>query len=58
MKRGRPDLEVPVTYLCSRVSKSDEDDWKKLRRVLAFVQCTIDDIRIIGAKSLSDIYMD
>ena len=56
MKRARPDLEVAVSYLCTRVSKSDEDDWEKLRRVLAFVQCTIDDIRIIGAENLNDIY--
>ena len=56
MKRARPDLEVAVSYLCTRVSKSDEDDWKKLRRVLAFIQCTINDVRIIGAQSLTDIY--
>ena len=37
MKRARPDLEVAVSYLCTRVPKSDEYDWEKLRRVLAFV---------------------
>ena len=56
MKRARPDIEVPVSFLCSRVSKSDEDDWKKLRRVLTYVQCTIDDVRVIGAESLSDVF--
>ena len=56
MKRARPDLETAVGFLCTRVSKSDEDDWKKLRRVIAYVQAPIDDIRIIGASSLSDIY--
>ena len=56
MKRARPDLETSVGFLCTRVSKSDEDDWKKLRRVIAYVQATINDIRIIGASSLSDIF--
>ena len=37
MKRARPDLETSVGILCTRVSKSDEDDWKKLRRVIAYV---------------------
>ena len=27
-----------------------------MRRVLAFIQCTIDDVRIIGAENLTDIY--
>ena len=31
MKRYMPDLETAVSYLCTRVSKSDIDDWKKLR---------------------------
>ena len=33
MKRSRPDLERTVGFLCTRVSKSDEDDWLKLRRM-------------------------
>ena len=35
MKWSRPDLETVVVFLFTRVSKSDEDDWKKFRRVLA-----------------------
>ena len=42
--------------MCTRVSKSTQEDWAKLRRVLAFLQHTIDDIRVIGAHSLQDIY--
>ena len=56
MKRARPDLETAIAFLCSRVSKSDEDDWLKLKRVIAYVKCTIDDVRVIGASSLADIY--
>ena len=31
-KRGRPDVDVTVAYLCTRVSVATTDDWKKLRR--------------------------
>ena len=56
MKRARPDLETAVGFLCTRVSKSDDMDWKKLRRTIAFIRGTIDDVRIIGADSLSKMY--
>ena len=56
MKRARPDLETAVSFLCTRVTKSDEDDWLKLRRVIAYVQCTINDTRIIGASDLTQIF--
>jgi hypothetical protein len=26
--RGRPDIHLPISFLTSRVSKADEDDWK------------------------------
>ena len=56
MKRARPDLETAVSFLCTRVTKSDEDDWLKLRRVIAYVQCTLNDTRIIGASDLTQIF--
>ena len=56
MKRARPDLETSIGHLCTRVTKSDEDDWKKLRRIIAWIKCTIDDPRIIGASNLSEIF--
>ena len=55
-KRARPDVETVVAYICTRVSKSTEDDWVKLRRLLGFIKHTINDIRIIGANSLQKIY--
>ena len=27
MERSRPDLETAIGFLCTRVDKSDEDDW-------------------------------
>ena len=56
MKRARPDLETAVSFICTRVSKSDGDDWKKLRRTLVLVKCTIDDVMIIGAENLTKIF--
>ena len=35
MKRSRPDLEIAIGFLCTRVAKSDKDDWIKLRRTIA-----------------------
>ena len=52
-KRARPDIETATSFLMRRVSKSDKDDWKNLKRVLAFLKGTINDKRIIGVKSLS-----
>eukprot|EP00957_Ditylum_brightwellii_P180394 13741753-Ditylum_brightwellii.AAC.1 len=52
----RPDLEPTVAFLCTRVSKSDMDDWKKLKRMLGFMKHTIDDIRISGAETLTNLY--
>ena len=53
MKRVRDDLEPVVRYHCTQVTKNDEDDWKKLRRFIAWVKSTIDNKRLIGATDLS-----
>ena len=56
MKRARPDLETLLSFLTMRVSKSTVEDWKKLKRGLQFVLCTIDDERTIGATTLSEMF--
>ena len=38
------------------MSKVDEDDWKKLKKILGFLKRTINDVRIIGATSLQDLF--
>ena len=48
-KRARLDIELAISFLCTRVSKSTMQDWEKLRRLLSYLQCTIDMPRIIGA---------
>ena len=41
--------------MIQRVSKSDNDDWNKLKRVLCVLYVMIDDVRIIGASLLTQI---
>ena len=50
-KRARPDIETAVSFLCTRVSKSTVEDYEKLRRVVHYLQSTIEDVRKIGAKN-------
>eukprot|EP00980_Cylindrotheca_fusiformis_P026811 scaffold17566_cov108-Cylindrotheca_fusiformis.AAC.1 len=33
LRRARPDIQVAIAFLTSRVTKADRDDWKKLKRV-------------------------
>ena len=47
-KRARIDLQLAIAFLCTRVSKSTQQDWEKLRRVLKYIHGTIDLPRIIG----------
>ncbi|MEM9592233.1 MAG: reverse transcriptase domain-containing protein, partial [Pseudomonadota bacterium] len=37
-KRARPDLQLAVAFLCTRVSAPDTDDWKKLGRAVAYLR--------------------
>lgn len=55
-KRARPDIETAISFLCTRVSKSTQEDWLKLRRVLGFLKETINGPRILGANSLQNLY--
>ena len=56
MKRARPDLEPTISFLCTRVSKCVRSDWEKLRRALCYVKNTINDVQIIGAENMMDMY--
>ena len=39
-KRARPDLQTAVSFLTTRVKGPDEDDWKKLGRVMRYLRKT------------------
>ena len=54
-KRARPDIETAVAFLTTRVSNPDEDDWKKLIRVLSYLKTTKNELRIIGCNDLKEI---
>ena len=41
-KRSRPDLQVAIAFLCTRVQEPTEEDWKKLGRVLKYLMNTKD----------------
>ena len=40
-KRTIPDIQTTVVYLCMRVKGLDTDDWKKLARVIRYLQDTL-----------------
>ena len=41
-KRARPDIQPPVSFLCTRVKGPDKDDYKKLTRVIRYLRGSID----------------
>ena len=41
-KRARPDLQPTIPFLCTRVKDPDIDDWKKLLRMLKYLEGTKD----------------
>ena len=47
--RGRPDIQVAVAFLTTRTTKSDEDDWKKLARMLRYLNTTLDMVLTLSA---------
>ncbi len=51
-KRDRPDIELPVAFLCTRISKCNSLDWKKLRRLLHFLYATINDVRFLSIENI------
>ena len=56
MRGARPDLETAISFLCRRVSKSDKENWKKLKRVMLWVKESIDNKIIIVADILRYVY--
>jgi hypothetical protein len=39
-KRARPDIQTPVAFLCTRVTKPDVDNYKKLKRMMCYLRNT------------------
>ena len=47
-KRARPDIQVAVAYLCTRVREPTVDDYIKLTRVIRYIRHTVHLQLIIG----------
>jgi Reverse transcriptase (RNA-dependent DNA polymerase) len=54
-KRGRPDIQLAVAFLTTRVSHASEQDWTKLTRVLSYLRATRHLTLTLGADSLTKI---
>jgi hypothetical protein len=54
-KRARPDLQIAVAFLCTRVKSCNEDNYKKLTRMLQFLRATKDDFLTLPANSLHNV---
>ncbi|KAG7356172.1 enoyl-CoA hydratase [Nitzschia inconspicua] len=54
-KRARPDLQLAVAFLTTRVQSPDVDDWKKLGRCLTYLRETKDEKLTLGADDLGVI---
>jgi len=52
-KRARTYAQLAIAFLCTRVSCSTEQDWKKLIRLLQYFNGTLDMPLILGADSLT-----
>lgn len=39
-QRGRPDLQLPTGFMCTRVKSPDESDWKKISHEMKYLQYT------------------
>ena len=55
-KRARGDLLPTISFLSTRVSKSNEKDWEKLERLCHYLNDTIDDPFVIGADNMHTMY--
>ena len=59
-KRARPDIHPTIAVLSTRVKKPNEDDWRKLHRLLKYINGTREDKLILSADDLHVIkwYVD
>ena len=55
-KRARPDLLLAVSFLCTRVTAPDVDDWKKLGRCLQYLHETKELTLTLSSTDLSTIF--
>ena len=54
-ERARPDIMAAIAFLTTRVSRSDEDNWKRLERLLSYVHNTHELKLTPSAESMSSV---
>ena len=54
-KRARPDIHTAIAVLCTRVQKPNKDDWKKLVRLMKYLNGTREDKLFLSADNLGVI---
>ena len=47
-QRGRPDIRTAISFLCSRLNCPDEDDFKKLSRLIRYLHHTLYMCLVLG----------
>ena len=59
-KRGRPDINMGISFLATRVKEPTESDWSKLLKVMNFVKRTKDDVPTLEADDTQSLkwYLD
>ena len=56
-KRARPDIQPKIAFLTKRLRNPDEDDRKKLRRVLSYLDATINTVKLhLNANDLKAVH--
>jgi hypothetical protein len=54
-QRARPDIRTAVSFLCGRLTKPDEDDYKKLTRVMKYLDSTVDLPLVLAANDTGKV---
>ena len=49
-KRARPDISTAVAFCTTRVRKPDEDDWKKLQRMIRYLRGSLELPLMVGRR--------
>jgi hypothetical protein len=51
-KRARPDIHTAIAVLCTRVKHPNQDDWRKLIRLMRYINGSVNDKLILAADDL------
>jgi hypothetical protein len=54
-QRARPDIRTAVSFLCGRLTKPDQDYYKKLTRVVKYLDSTVDMPLVLAADNTGKI---